>query len=218
MSEKPGYNLSDKIIYFVRHGESEGNVDPRYQFPHAELTEKGRAQTEEIGKRCISLGADIIISSTMKRAHDTAKTIARHTGFSIVESALFREADRPSFVRGKLPTDPAVVEIRAALEENADDISWHYSDEENPHDRHVRAVKALDFLLKRPEKTLIVATHGTILRHMLIVMVLGVEYPGFDIIKKFQKAFVTSNTGLTECHHVDGRWRVKVWNDDAHLG
>jgi hypothetical protein len=38
----------EKVVYLVRHGESEHNVLPVYQSPEAPLSEKGRQQAKKL--------------------------------------------------------------------------------------------------------------------------------------------------------------------------
>lgn len=72
-----------KKIYFVRHGQSEWNVADRicgrYDAP---LTEKGHQQAILTGEKILEAGikADMIVSSPLLRAADTAREISRITG------------------------------------------------------------------------------------------------------------------------------------------
>ena len=64
-----------KKIYLVRHGESNGNASGVYQNADTPLTEKGRAQAEFIASRCEKFAIDFIVSSSMKRAVETAAIV-----------------------------------------------------------------------------------------------------------------------------------------------
>jgi 2,3-bisphosphoglycerate-dependent phosphoglycerate mutase len=71
-------------IYFVRHGESLGNVDSRAYFEYHDhdipLTDRGREQSCDVGNRICGLVQDRpfrIIHSPFLRALDTAKIIDR---------------------------------------------------------------------------------------------------------------------------------------------
>jgi broad specificity phosphatase PhoE len=73
-----------KRLYFVRHGEAEMNAQGvfagRTETP---LTEKGREQARLAGEEAKALGIDLIISSPLSRAHDTAKIIAETIGYPV---------------------------------------------------------------------------------------------------------------------------------------
>jgi uncharacterized phosphatase len=84
-----------KQLYFVRHGLSELNVAGLYA-GHTEtpLTDEGRAQAKEAGREAKSLHIDLIVSSPLSRAHETAKIIAKEIGYpvdKIVTNHLFIE-------------------------------------------------------------------------------------------------------------------------------
>jgi len=72
-----------KIIYFVRHGEAEGNVSLRFQSPETPLTDIGHQQAMIVAKRCKGLDAELIISSSMARAKQTADYIKAETNLSV---------------------------------------------------------------------------------------------------------------------------------------
>ncbi len=73
------------MIYFARHGQSQANVDKVFAGPHlfAPLTETGRHQAEEEGRRILDekIHIDRIIASPIERAHETAQIIARTIGY-----------------------------------------------------------------------------------------------------------------------------------------
>lgn len=71
-------------LYFIRHGESESNfnniITGQQDIP---LTDKGRTQAHLAGQhiREQAISFDRIISSSLVRAHDTARLIAHEIGF-----------------------------------------------------------------------------------------------------------------------------------------
>ena len=73
-------------IYFVRHGESQWNVEDKIcgqtDIP---LTERGHAQAEETGRRIVEKGitAAEILCSPLLRAKDTAAHISQVTGIPL---------------------------------------------------------------------------------------------------------------------------------------
>lgn len=67
------------IIYLIRHGETSANVEKRFAgVTDVELTEKGVGQAILAGEKLKDIQFDAIYSSTLKRAHETAKIIAKH--------------------------------------------------------------------------------------------------------------------------------------------
>ena len=70
-------------VYFTRHGETVWNVENKIcGMTDSPLTEKGRAQAAELGRKIKASGIriDQILYSPLSRAADTAKAIAEATG------------------------------------------------------------------------------------------------------------------------------------------
>jgi probable phosphoglycerate mutase len=204
-----------KTVYFVRHGQTEGNQNRFYQHWDTPLSEKGQGQAELVAERFLHIPIDVIIASDMDRANETARAIAEKCGHSVVSEPLFREIYRPSIMRGKAMSDPEAKEIRKFTDENFETGVKH-SDEENFFDLKDRAAKALASILSRPESRILVVTHGTFLNMLVSFMCLGDQLTG-EIFLSYNRFFHQSNTGITKCEF-DRHWRLLNWNDDAHLG
>lgn len=76
-----------KEIYFIRHGESEANLKQIFagQREDSPLTEVGRQQAKKAAKELVNkkIKIDRIISSPLKRAHETAKIVAERAGLNL---------------------------------------------------------------------------------------------------------------------------------------
>ena len=73
-------------ILFIRHGESIDDIEDRYGgFADFDLTEKGRNQVSACTKKILDLDEkfEIILSSPLKRAHESAKIIATEFNLEI---------------------------------------------------------------------------------------------------------------------------------------
>ncbi len=212
---------SRKKIYFIRHGESEGNSGPIRQSGSAHLTERGREQAAFMGKRCKSLPIQILVSSTMTRAQETADIIREETGLEIVSSVLFMERRRPSYQTGKVKDDPKSLEIDQLVFNNFAKPGYRHSDEENFDDLKTRAIAALRYLSDRPEEHIGVVTHGFFMRIVMAVVVFGESLTAQEC-ERFLRTFYMENTGLTilgfDGLREDPQWWVWIWNDHAHLG
>jgi broad specificity phosphatase PhoE len=206
-----------KIVYFVRHGSTEGNEKRAYQHLHTPLSELGRRQAEFVARRFKRIPVDIVITSDMERAAETGRCIAERNRFPIVFDPLFQEILRPAIVRGKGRDDPEVLETMRFLAENWTNARVKHSDEENFFDLKKRALKALEHLAGRLERTVLVVTHGTFLCMMMCCMMAGEEVSPelFDRVHHF---LVLKNTALSVCEYDGGKWHLVIWNDHAHLG
>lgn len=204
-----------KTVYFVRHGQTEGNQKSVYQHSDISLSEKGREQAAMVAERFTRISIDALVASDFERAQETARAIAAKTGQTIITEPLFQEINRPAAIQGKAFTDPEALEIRQFTDEHFADHKKH-SDEENFKDLSDRGLRALSYLEQRTEKSLAVVTHGSYL-HMLIALMIFNKDLTPDEFLKFENAFHMSNTGITKCTF-DNSWLVLSWNDDAHLG
>ncbi|MCA9351711.1 class I tRNA ligase family protein [Patescibacteria group bacterium] len=71
----------EKTVYFVRHGESEDNVAQLFGRPDSPLTDLGREQARESGKKLKSEEITKIYTSPYPRAIETANIIAKEIGY-----------------------------------------------------------------------------------------------------------------------------------------
>jgi broad specificity phosphatase PhoE len=206
-----------KIVYFVRHGSTEGNETRAYQHVHTPLSELGRRQAACVARRFERTPVEIVITSDMVRAAETGRCIAERNRLPIVFEPLFQEILRPAIVRGKGRDDPEVLEMMQFLAENWMNARVKHSDEENFFDLRTRALKALEHLTERLERTLLVVTHGTFLCMLICCMMAGEEVSPelFDRIHHF---LVLKNTAISVCEYDHGKWHLVSWNDHAHLG
>ena len=198
-----------------------GNETFTYQMLDTPLSERGRLQADFLAERFSKISFDVLIASTMERAQETARSIAKKTGHDVISEPLFHERLQPSVVRGKAHNDPEVKEtLRVARSYWAEEGARH-SDEENFYDLKDRATKALDYLISRDEETMVVVTHGTILKTMLAVMMRGKDLQP-DFLDEISQFFFPENTGITWVEYDNkqhpGRWQLITWNDHAHLG
>lgn len=86
------------LIYFVRHGETTANKEGRIQGQSLDepLTEAGIRQVENI-LPLLPTDFDLLFSSPLKRAKQSAEIIAKHTGKEIIFSKEIMEQDFGEF-------------------------------------------------------------------------------------------------------------------------
>lgn len=205
-------------VYFVRHGESEFNVNNLHQHPEVPLTEKGEEQAAFIAKRLEEIKINHMFASPYMRARQTAEIVAKRIKKKIEFSDLIVELNRPSELVGFSYTDPQALLIKEKIKEHLLEPDWHYSDEENFYDFKKRAMKFISLLEKRfSNESVLVVTHGHILRMMIAVMFDSDITP--ELFHRFEIFFMTRNTGLTLVEKKkETPWRLLTWNDHAHLG
>jgi len=88
-------------VFFVRHGETNGNAGLRHQHSNTKLNDKGVEQAKKVAREIKKLKPTHIISSTNIRALDTAKIITEEiTEVTIDTHPAFRELERPDWLIG----------------------------------------------------------------------------------------------------------------------
>ncbi|MBI4160200.1 histidine phosphatase family protein [Candidatus Wolfebacteria bacterium] len=210
-----------KTIYLVRHGESDVNAGPILEGPKSPLTAKGRDQSSLIAERAQKLPIEIIISSTMQRAKETALAIQEKTGKYVEFSDLFIERQRPSHHYGLDKTDPKALGEWRKIVENFATPTFKLFDEENFEDLKKRAREALRHLEDRPENNILVVSHGTFMRVMMGEVLFGSNFTAPECLQLF-KTTMAKNTGITVLVYNTEKappfWQLLAWNDHAHLG
>ncbi|MET7767353.1 histidine phosphatase family protein [Nocardia sp. NPDC005366] len=85
-------NAGVRTLILLRHGQTEWNAADRMQGQiDTDLTELGRRQAKEAARELVSRNAIAIVSSDLKRAHDTALALAEHTQVPVVLDPRLRE-------------------------------------------------------------------------------------------------------------------------------
>ncbi len=187
-----------KTVYFIRHAESEENTGLIQQGASTPLTKNGKLQAEFAAERCKVLGVDLIISSNMIRAVETANIITQKVFKPLEVSELFVERKRPTEVLGKSKDDPEAIRIGNITWDNFHVPDFRHSDEEN----------------------ILVVTHGFFMRVIMAYVLFRDNLTAYEC-QQCIRIFHIDNIGITTlCHDKskDPSWWLEVWNDHAHLG
>lgn len=93
-------------IYFVRHGQTMGNVAKRHQAEKTPLSDLGVEQAKEVAKQLKALNPTHLVSSNLIRTIETARPIAKATGLDIETEPNLIELIRPKYLHGRLHYSP----------------------------------------------------------------------------------------------------------------
>jgi len=211
--------MASKIIYFVRHGETENNALGIRQGAEGPLTEKGRAQVLATAKRFPKHKGcpQIIYASPYERTKETAEIISQEIGVKVKYSELLTERRNPSEVVGRSGADPEIRKIIDRIDNSyhADDL--RFSDEENFTDLKKRAKKLLGYISRRMQKRIIMVTHKIFLKVVVSYIVYGDKLTAtqYNNLSYFNPI---DNAGMAIClytHHwfKKNEWKLLVWND-----
>jgi broad specificity phosphatase PhoE len=113
-----------KTIYFLRHGQTMLNKGFQHQGPEAMLSDKGRFQAQQASQRLADESFDIILTSPLIRAKQTADVVSLATGKPVEACAVFEELRRPRELFGKHWLSPQSLSIMSRLYMNAGKDNW----------------------------------------------------------------------------------------------
>ena len=205
-------------VYFARHGQTEYNEKYLYQPEDSNLSDLGIKQAEILTKRFSKIPIDIIYSSSLKRARQTTEIINKIIRKKVVYVDLLKERKSPSELIDKKADGPEALKIHKILNSHHGDYTWHNSDEENYIEFKKRIKKALKLISNLKGKNILVVSHGNAIKMLILLMAFGDDITP-ELFYKFASLFSINNTGITLCEKNEkGDWKVRVFNDHAHLG
>ena len=195
----------------VRHGETAWNAEHRVQGQlDVPLNEAGQAQAQAAARALAREKFDVIYSSDLSRARQTAAPTAELLAMPVVVDRELRERHYGIFerltyaeVKVRYPEDYARFEAR--------DPDYAFRTGESLKDFSVRSIAVISRIANQHEgRNILVFTHGGVLdklyRH---VTGLPLSAP---------RDFGIPNAGLNRIELTPGGWRIRAWADVAHLG
>jgi len=211
-----------KTLYFVRHGQSEANEQRLFQGADSPLSQLGREQATFVAHRLKHVDIDVIISSPMPRALETAQEIHTATGIPLETHESLRELMPPSQFINTPHDTPEGIEYTMERLAHSEDPDFTYGDEESYNDLHVRVQGFLHELEARDETNIVVVSHAGLLRVIMTTMMTE-GAPDAYIASRLMRFLMPQNTGITVfVYNPDlpdhrNKWRLLTFNDHAHL-
>src|SRR4051812_23065670 len=136
-------------ILLARHGETDWNKSGRWQgWADPPLNETGRSQARELAEQLREIPLDVVYSSDLQRAHETAEILAAPHGVPVLVDKDLREIDLGSW---------------SGL--TRDEIDERYPNRERPdgetHEEHGARVRAAVLRLARAHagRRILMVTH-----------------------------------------------------------
>lgn len=188
------------IIGFVRHGITDWNIEHRTQgITDVPLNETGRSQAHALARRLASERWDVIYSSDLSRAKETAEITAQALGLDVLTDARLRERNY-----GEAETTTLEERIARWGED------WHIPPEGlEPEDEVVsRLISFLNDILQKhdPDSRILIFSHGELIFRTLKRLIPHVDMSEF-----------LHNTSLTKLVYHDGKWDCELFNCAKHL-
>jgi len=196
-------------LMLVRHGETEWNVQRRYQGQSdVPLSELGRRQAKRIAERLAGQKIDAIYSSDLERAWETARVIAEEHGLDIFPEPRLREL-KFGILEG-LTFDEAQERFPEMINAWLEDFTNTPKDGEAIDLFNARIIALLDDLKKvHDEQTLLLVGHGGSLSEILRV-VLGLS-------REKRWYLEMQNASLSEVSIAEDYVSLTRMNDTCHL-
>ena len=199
-------------ITFLRHGESTGNAESRWQgqadFP---LNDVGRAQARALAERWKSeeIKFDFLISSPLTRAKETAEIVASALNLKIEIDPVWLERDNGEY------SGLTSSEARQKFSQPSFITPYDFvgGDGEGDWELFLRAGRALHGLLQREPARYLVVSHGGFLNqimHAVVGMTPQANNAGTRF--RFQNAAFAQLIYYPHQH----RWTIERLNDSAH--
>ena len=206
--------IKPKLFYItlVRHGESVGNAESRWQgqseFP---LTSRGREQAQALAARWKQEGVkfDAMISSPLSRTKETAEIIASALDLKIEFDPLWLERNNGDF------SGLTAHEVRQNFTQP--DFYTPYDavggSGEGDWELFLRAGMALHNLLKREPARYLIISHGGLLNQVMHAIV-GITPQANNAGLRFR----FNNTAFANLiyYPYQHRWTIDSLNDHAH--
>jgi probable phosphoglycerate mutase len=186
-------------ILLARHGETDWNSERRWQ-GHADrpLNDVGREQARELAETLADSAIDVVYSSDLARAHETALIVADRLGLRVGVDPGLREVDVGDW-SGRLLTEIEEVDPAGFQRWRQGHKAWNGGESyEEMGERVVAAV--LRLAARHPGQTVLVVTHGGSIRACRATAA-GLDYAASRV------AAIGSmdNCEVAELHVADGR-------------
>ena len=200
------------LIFFVRHGLTDWNIQRRFQGTcDIPLNEAGLLQARTAAARCGELHLERIYHSTLLRAAQTAQAVAEATGAPLYPCMGFNEVSLGAF-QGLNHDEAKAKYPEAYANYFADRIHGAPPEGESLYQVQQRALDALHFIEQDAAgcERIAVVSHGALLK-ALLGAIAGIpleNYACFDV----------SNGSISVIESKDGNRRMITLNAMAHFG
>lgn len=185
-------------VYLARHGESDWNVERRWQgYADRPLTERGREQARALAERLSDVELEAVYASDLRRAWETAEAVAAPRGLDVVKLPELREVDVGSW--SGLTRDECAERFPAAFA-RWQDGGTGWEDGESYEAMGERIVDAIQRLAaKHSGGAILVVSHGGPIRAV------HARALGVDIATHRRTGPVEPNARLSAVSVEDGR-------------
>ncbi|MFH2130635.1 MAG: histidine phosphatase family protein [bacterium] len=202
--------MADTKIIVIRHGETQWNIEGRWQgHEDSPLTKKGLRQAEAVAHSLSDFRISVIYSSDLGRAFHTATIIAETTGKTVIPDVRLRERHLGVFQGLTRP------EMREQLP--AEFEKYQNSDPdlvipggESARQRYDRSILCFNEIAETHlGETIVIVSHGGVINGLFrYVIGLPLEAP---------RMFKLWNAGINAFSYSNRTWELHTFGDINHL-
>lgn len=165
---------SNAVTYVARHGQTEWNLEKRWQGQlDSALTPAGWRAAEDLARFAVELRIDAIFASPLGRAQDTAAVVADTLGIEVATLADLAEMHHGAMAGMTAgEADATFPGLRASREQ--DKYRWRFPEGESYADVDERAARAVEVVRRSGRLCPLVVSHEMIGR-MLVRQLAGLR-------------------------------------------
>lgn len=197
-------------LYLIRHGETMWNKEKRTQgIRNIQLSELGKLQARYLAKRLEKENIDVIYSSDLSRAYETAKIVGKHIGKSVRPLPEIREMNFGEW------EGLTINEIKRKYQDIYN--QWNTT----PHIAKIpgaetliqvqeRAMKGVNHIIKEnPDKNIVMVSHGAAIKTIIFRLL--------DIDLSYYRKIRQDNTAINIIDFKEEYNVLVQLNDTCHL-
>lgn len=198
------------ILFAVRHGETDWNLTEKQQgHLNSPLTDEGIKQAYYLADELASRNIDVLYSSDLGRALQTAEIIAAKLTLDIHTDRRLRERHLGS-MQGLTKRQFAEKFPDEAEKFNTNDPDYILPGGESARQRHIRCIECAEDLAKHQiGKRLLVVAHGGVLKSFF--------YKATNTPLTEPRHFSLFNSSINSFSITNNQWRLDTWGEISHL-
>ena len=199
------------LLYIVRHGQTDYNIIRRIQGQsNSQLTDLGKQQASLLAKRLERTAFDAFYTSDLDRAMDTARTI-HPIGDFVLDKRLRERSFGQWQGLNYMEIKKEFPELIARYESY--DPTFAPPGGESWNQMRERAKSFIDDMAARHANAaaVLAVSHGGLIKAMMAVVC------DPELKLPCLPTMPVDNTAIAKFALLNGKWRLCVWNDTAHL-
>lgn len=217
--------MTVRHLVMLRHGQTEFNAGSRMQGQlDTDLTDLGRAQAVAAAEVLAKRQPLLIVSSDLRRAHDTALTLSERSGLPVRVDSRLRETHLGDW-QGLTHDEVDALAPGARLAWR-DDARWAPHGGESRIDVADRSLPLVAELVagepewgaEEPDRPVVLVAHGGLIAALTAVL-LDLPVDNWPVLGGMGNASWAqlSGHGPVGAPVTDLRWRLDVWNASAQV-